>query len=679
MDERPRRELIVVIAAAATAFCGGYFLQLAVNGNAVLDQISRAAVSTKHESEALAAIVTSERAAFKIPVVASAAWIVAGLAVVLLGARRRTSNGYTQTVAGLAMLAGIGLGILACLPFLRRVPHEGYSGAPIIACSLVAFVGLIFLFVSCGRARIGRVRYVLSLAALCFVSAVVLVVSRSRWVDPVPVGVLVSLLSVPLAVGRLRDLGLPASHYFLLLLPGYGFPYLGFRLVFQRGKVDDNSGTALSSAAGSHTPVREAARADVRFAKVGSVLPILVVVVPTVYWWLANHPAAGNEPVRVVVRTDDPESLPAWLRKVDKSGSDRGATQANTDQISDRIRGLLKRFISTRGSRTELLSIMRYGKEAVPPIIDILEGRDTEMIAFVASSGGKGRKEFTSHVRLAASVLGAMGWPQATSPMLRALESADSDVTRATIAAALLRLATTPEIVEAYKATYARIDPTSKLDEFNFVRPFLLGCAGYLLDSSMVPWVLDQVRNSRGKSDRLDTQDRGLNTAFFLMERRQIPDVRAAVKKADFSTWDNWPGIQAQKSAAALLTECKEHVDCYLHKLLATPKKKADSMVADRMVHDKAGAMLAMLGTAETLDKIVSALPTIKAPESQYATLSAIEHLARTDPQSTANALEKILLADATGNEVKPSEVNPSPRTDLALALEEVILRLRAR
>ena len=93
--------------------------------------------------------------------------------------------------------------------------------------------------------RIGRLQYFLRMLGISTLSNVfmrVIVAGAGR--DSAPILLLVALLTVVFAalqvVKRLHDLDRPGWHYFLCLVPIYGFPYLGLVLLFKRGTVGPN-------------------------------------------------------------------------------------------------------------------------------------------------------------------------------------------------------------------------------------------------------------------------------------------------------------------------------------------------------------------------------------------------------------------------------------------------------
>src|SRR5207342_3198636 len=89
---------------------------------------------------------------------------------------------------------------------------------------------------------------------------------------------------------------------------------------------------------------------------------------------------------------------------------------------------------------TASVALIKIGKNAVPFLLDALAGKDADLVDYAKTMSGGSPEEAKSYVRWAAIVLGAIGRSDAVGPMIVALESADTDATRALIARELTKL-----------------------------------------------------------------------------------------------------------------------------------------------------------------------------------------------------------------------------------------------
>src|SRR6185295_620326 len=182
---------------------------------------------------------------------------------------------------------------------------------------------------------------------------------------------------------------------------------------------------------------------------------------------------------------------------------------------------------------TASMALIKIGKDAVPTLINALTGKDAELVDYAKTASGGNPDEAKSYIRAAAVVLGAIGRPDATGPMIQALESATDDVTRAVIARELTKLPSKPEVVKAFQTAFDKVSPTALMPPAGQnARSQLMEAAAHFYDPQLVPWLLKQIKEAKGGENERDVvQLSALVSAIKLMNKGQAPDVKAAVDK----------------------------------------------------------------------------------------------------------------------------------------------------
>jgi uncharacterized membrane protein YhaH (DUF805 family) len=221
----------------AAAFCAGYLMQFhlseASNFKDILPKIQT------EKKETIDKMIRFQRAAQAPVLVASVVWIIAALAMALGGMRARPAHPYMRAWSFAALVLGVGSGMIvfhvsaeALSPHSYPRYNPDYMAIVAVSIVLLSAAALFYFF---GKLdRIGRARYLIGMAVIIVTGYVTIPISRSMlslWSS----AALMTVLCVPLVVARLRDLGRPAWHYFLILVPLYGFPYLGICLIVKKG------------------------------------------------------------------------------------------------------------------------------------------------------------------------------------------------------------------------------------------------------------------------------------------------------------------------------------------------------------------------------------------------------------------------------------------------------------
>jgi HEAT repeat protein len=313
---------------------------------------------------------------------------------------------------------------------------------------------------------------------------------------------------------------------------------------------------------------------------------------------------------------------------------------------------------------TASVALIKIGKPAVPYLVDALEGKDADLVEYAKTQSGGSPEEAKAYVKTAAIVLGAIGRPEAAAPMMRALDSADSDATRAIIARELTKLPPEPEMEKAFQAAFEKVSPSTLLPPSGQnARAQLMESAAHFYDSQLVPWLLKQIKQAKGNDNDKDAvQLAALVTAIKLMNKGQAADVKASIDKEGTSIEKD-----AFKLAADVANGCGDNLGCYLSKL----QEPAAQEEKTQFVGIKAAYMLGILGNPGTSMEIVKALPKVRNAAVRFAAVSTVDHLTQKEPAPVADALQKIV------DENKAKDDRNMMQADAPV--KEIVYRLRAR
>jgi hypothetical protein len=297
-----------------------------------------------------------------------------------------------------------------------------------------------------------------------------------------------------------------------------------------------------------------------------------------------------------------------------------------------------------------LAGLLAIGKNAVPVLLDVLAGRDAELVAFAKSTAADQGGNAKAYAAAAALALGEIGRVDARDALVRSARSADHDANRAALALALTKMAANGDAEKAFQATYEKVAPgaTAAFSK-SAARPALLDAAARFHDPTFVPWLLRQIAAAKG-ADAEEVRAAGLRSALLLMKTTHAPVMRQMVDKHGSDT-----AKEAFAASTRVLESCDPVLDCYAAKL--------DAQSASESA--KAAAMVGVLGETKTASMLVERLPRIPTAEGRRAALASLDHLVRADGADIADRLEALesegALADERG------------------AVHRVVLRLRAR
>jgi hypothetical protein len=278
-------------------------------------------------------------------------------------------------------------------------------------------------------------------------------------------------------------------------------------------------------------------------------------------------------------------------------------------------------------------ALVTIGKPILPFLVDVLRGKNAELARYAKTIPGADADGATPTVYAAAWVLGEMGHPDATGPLLEALAAVRSDADRAALARALARLAPTPKTEAAFQNVFDKLDPKTAIMPMrvNAQRDLIVAAFSFQ-DARLVPWL---IKRGKGHSDFDYIEEQALLGAIRFMSRAQMPAVQAAV--AEVARRRHTTSTEAFRVAAELMASCGEDVDCYLASLEKVDPK-ADEMYALKALH-----MVARLGNAGTSSKLVKLVPKLWKTPVKVAALDAVERLTPDDTAGVVDALQAIV------------------------------------
>ncbi|HEU4407234.1 MAG TPA: hypothetical protein VFS43_18335 [Polyangiaceae bacterium] len=313
-----------------------------------------------------------------------------------------------------------------------------------------------------------------------------------------------------------------------------------------------------------------------------------------------------------------------------------------------------------------VVALIKIGKGVVSPMVDVLSGKDEEMAKLAKASAGGDPIKLDAHLANAAIVLGSVGRAEALPALANAIGRVERDVTRAIVAREVAKLPASPDATKALQGAYERIKGPAPVPPQNDpARAVLADAAGQFMDAGMVPWLVKQVRESKGEPEEKDAVQVALiKTAIKLMKKDQADLVRPVVEsegtpreKQDF------------KAAKALLDACGDKADCYVQKLDDPAWAVADA--PEGFTGVKAAMMAGVLGTEATRAELVKRLPKIKNAPIKFVALLAIDHLSPKGDAKTADELQKLYDEGRAKDDEALNRANAP--------MLQIIPRLRAR
>lgn len=313
---------------------------------------------------------------------------------------------------------------------------------------------------------------------------------------------------------------------------------------------------------------------------------------------------------------------------------------------------------------TCIASLMKLGKPTVLMLLDVLSGKDTELVEFAKKQNPQSPG---AYVQTAVAVLGPLGRAEAVGPVLAALNSATDDTTKASIAMTLTLLPASADSQKAVMTVFERVGNTATLPNGSPARMSLAQAIADWMDPSVVPWLLKQVdvvgKGPKDQKEDIDVVQSGLMaSAMKLMKKEQADEVKKVVDKEG-----NDLDKQTFKLANDLLAACGDKVGCYLEKVDAEASQAKNGQFAGI----KAAYMLGALGNESVKAELLKRLPKVKSAEIRFDALKVLDKLSPNGDAKIADELQKIMDDDVKRGDQSAIAANAPMR--------QYIPRLRAK
>ena len=283
-------------------------------------------------------------------------------------------------------------------------------------------------------------------------------------------------------------------------------------------------------------------------------------------------------------------------------------------------------------------ALLKMAKAAEPELIKALNGTDPDY-----NIPGWDDK---TNIGVVARVLAQIGRPAGRDAILALLPNADTGTARTELAQALTQMPNDPRNEPAYLDTYKKVpwDDTDALLGIN-PRIALAQSSANFYDPKLVDWLLKEMKAApdyAGRAVQLEAEAK-------LMTPDKDDDVGvalAALKKE--MPADGFKQVQQMWDVVeSALTKCKTDTACYLS-ILDEPIPTVPPTAYYKQV--KATWMAVIYGAgnaAATKSAMLSKVDKVKSTGARIALVQAIDELSPTGDVATADALDKIIAADA--------------------------------
>ena len=306
---------------------------------------------------------------------------------------------------------------------------------------------------------------------------------------------------------------------------------------------------------------------------------------------------------------------------------------------------------------TAIVALTKIGKSAIVPAMDLLAGKDADLVEYAKKQTPNAPTQYISQ---AALVLGTIGRSEGTPVIIEALGKVDSDANRAILARELTKLPPSPEGIKAFELAFEKLPASATVPPGDPAKSALAEAASSMMDASLVPWILKEIKAQKGEKEQVDIiQSSLLQTAMKLAKKEQLDDVKKMVDAEGDKAVDQ-PNF---KLAADVVNACTDNVGCYLAKIEEPAVQERNA----QFTGIKAAYMLAIIGNESTKAEIVKRLPKVKNDAIRFVSVLAIDHLSPKGDLKIADELQALVTADSargvSGNG----------------AIRQIIPRLRAR
>ncbi len=313
---------------------------------------------------------------------------------------------------------------------------------------------------------------------------------------------------------------------------------------------------------------------------------------------------------------------------------------------------------------TAIFSLMKLGKPTVLMLLDVLNGKDAEMVEYAKKQNPQSPG---AYVQTAVAVLGPLGRPEAVAPVLAALKSATDDTTKASIAMTLTLLPSTPESQKAVMSVFEQVGNSAGLPNGSPARMSLAQAIADWMDPSVVPWLVKQVdvvgKGPKDQKEDIDVVQSGLMaSAMKLMKKDQVDEVKKVVDREG-----NDLDKKTFKLASDLVAACDDKVGCYLEKIDADASQEKNG----QFTGIKAAYMLGALGNEGVKAELMKRLPKVKSAEIRFDVLKVLDKLSPSGDAKLADELQALMDADAKRGDQNAIAANAP--------MKQYIPRLRAK
>lgn len=322
------------------------------------------------------------------------------------------------------------------------------------------------------------------------------------------------------------------------------------------------------------------------------------------------------------------------------------------------IQPLLKMLLSpvkANGHATAILALVKIGKPAVQPVIDLLESNNKDLVEYskveqLKAAGDKPNAEQkklaeAAHISQAALILGTIGREDTAAPLMTALEKSQDDTAKAIIARELSKVPKTPDTVKAFQTVYEKTSISQTIPPGVGAREALLEASGSFFDASFVPWIVKTALEAKGEeADVAPIRDASLLTAMKLMTADQVAEVDKLFNKAQTGA-DGKPSTVGKafekeyKMSKDLIQACTNNAECYLGKAADNANQQKDT----QFVGIKAAYMIGIVGTPDIRQKLIDSMPKITNAAVRFVAVSAIDYLSPKGDAAIAQKLQAIV------------------------------------
>jgi hypothetical protein len=310
-------------------------------------------------------------------------------------------------------------------------------------------------------------------------------------------------------------------------------------------------------------------------------------------------------------------------------------------------------------------ALLKMAKDANPELIKALNGGDPDYDKWKDSYKDK------SNLGVIARVMAQLGLPQARDAILAMLPNIDTDTARTELAQALVELPDDGRCEPAYLDAYRKLTWDSGDELLGGLSPriALAQQAAKFYDPKMLDWLLKEMKGAKDYAARIVQ----LESEAKLMTPDRKDDVAAALASLKKETpADGFAKVQSMfDSVSSALDKCKVDVNCYLG-VLDEPISSASPTAYYKQV--KATWMVVMFAGANKdamRGELLKRVDKVKNTGARIAVCEAIDQLSPTGDKATADALDKIIAADAASGD---KDVIATDNT-----VEQIAWRLRVR